>query len=91
VARAAPGGRSRARSRAATTPSSWSSYADQRQAELAVEEILAANATALAVRADLTDELDVKRLFVETIAAYGGVDVVAHATRQAPWKPEARA
>ena len=45
---------------------------DQRQAELAVEEILAANATALAVRADLTDELDVERLFVETTAAYGG-------------------
>jgi 3-oxoacyl-[acyl-carrier protein] reductase len=55
------------------------SYAqDQPEAEAAVEEILAANGTALAVRADLTDELDVERLFNETIEAFGGVDVVVH-------------
>jgi 3-oxoacyl-[acyl-carrier protein] reductase len=53
---------------------------DQGQAEAAVEEILAANATALAVRADVTDELDVERLFDETTAAFGGVDVVVHTT-----------
>ena len=35
--------------------------------------------TALAVRADVTDELDVERLFTETAAAFGGVDVVVHA------------
>jgi 3-oxoacyl-[acyl-carrier protein] reductase len=52
---------------------------DQGAAEAAVEEILAANGTALAVRADVTDELDVERLFTETAAAFGGVDVVAHA------------
>jgi 3-oxoacyl-[acyl-carrier protein] reductase len=52
---------------------------DQGQAEAAVEEILAAKGTALAVRADVADELDVERLFDETIAAFGGVDVVVHA------------
>jgi 3-oxoacyl-[acyl-carrier protein] reductase len=51
---------------------------DQGEAETAVEEILVADGTALAVRADLTDELDVKRLFDETTAAFGAVDVVVH-------------
>ena len=51
---------------------------DQDEAEAAIEEILAANGTALAVRADVTDELDVERLFEETTAAFGGVDVVVH-------------
>ena len=32
----------------------------------------------MAVRADIADELDVKRLFAETIAAFGGIDVVVH-------------
>jgi 3-oxoacyl-[acyl-carrier protein] reductase len=32
------------------------------------------------VRADLTDDLDVERLFTEAIAACGGVDVVVHTT-----------
>ena len=53
---------------------------DHGAAESAVEEILAANGTALAVRADVTDELDVERLFDETKAAFGNVDVVVHAT-----------
>jgi len=52
---------------------------DQGKAEAAVEEILAANGTSLAVRADVTDELDVERLFTETAAAFGDVDVVVHA------------
>jgi 3-oxoacyl-[acyl-carrier protein] reductase len=52
---------------------------DQRRAEAAVDEILTADGTALAVRADVTDELDVERLFDETKAAFGGVDVVVHA------------
>jgi 3-oxoacyl-[acyl-carrier protein] reductase len=51
---------------------------DQGGAETAVDEILAANGTALAVRADVADELDVERLFDETTAAFGGVDVVVH-------------
>lgn len=56
---------------------------DQREAEAAVEEILAANGIALAVRADVTDELDVERLFTETAAAFGPVDVVVHAAMRA--------
>ena len=50
----------------------------QREAEATVEEILAAGGTAVAVRADVADELDVERLFTETAAAFGGVDVVVH-------------
>ena len=52
---------------------------DQRAAESAVEAILAINGNAVAVRADIADDLDVKRLFAETIAAFGGIDVVVHA------------
>ena len=58
---------------------------DQGKAEAAVEQIVAANGTALTVRADITDELDVERLFDETTAAFGGVDVVVHtSTRGSP-------
>jgi 3-oxoacyl-[acyl-carrier protein] reductase len=53
---------------------------DQGAAEATVEEILAAKGTAVAVRADVTDELDVERLFDETTSAFGGADVVVHAT-----------
>jgi 3-oxoacyl-[acyl-carrier protein] reductase len=52
---------------------------DQRAAESTVEAILADNGDAVAVRADIADDLDVKRLFAETIAAFGGIDVVVHA------------
>jgi 3-oxoacyl-[acyl-carrier protein] reductase len=52
---------------------------DQRAAESTVEAILADNGNAVAVRADIADDLDVKRLFAETIAAFGGIDVVVHA------------
>ena len=52
---------------------------DQRAAESAVEAILAYNGDAVAVRADIADDLDVRRLFAETIAAFGGIDVVVHA------------
>ena len=51
---------------------------DQGGAEGAVAEITAAGGTAVAVRADLTDELDVERLFEETAAAFGRIDVVVH-------------
>ena len=57
---------------------------DQREAEAAVEEILADDGAAVAVRADISDELDVERLFEETDAAFGGVDLVVHSTRGAP-------
>jgi 3-oxoacyl-[acyl-carrier protein] reductase len=52
---------------------------DQRAAESIVDAILANNGNAVAVRADVADDLDVKRLFAETIAAFGGIDVVVHA------------
>jgi len=52
----------------------------QSRAEATVAEIIAAEGTTVAVRADLADELDVQRLFTESIAAFGGVDVVAHTT-----------
>jgi 3-oxoacyl-[acyl-carrier protein] reductase len=48
-------------------------------AEAAVEQILATNGIALAIRADLADELDVERLFSETAEAFAGVDAVVHA------------
>jgi 3-oxoacyl-[acyl-carrier protein] reductase len=53
---------------------------DQASAEATVEEIFAADGTAVAVRADVTDDLDVERLFAESIAAFGGVDAVVHTT-----------
>lgn len=48
------------------------------EADAAVEEILATGGTAVAVRADIADELDAERLFAEAAAAFGGVDVVVH-------------
>jgi 3-oxoacyl-[acyl-carrier protein] reductase len=53
--------------------------ANQWDADAAVERILAANGVAVAVRADVADELDVERLFDETSQAFGGIDVVVHA------------
>lgn len=55
---------------------------DRAEAEAAVDEILAAGGTALTVRADCADELDVERLFNETKAVFGGVDVIVHAARR---------
>jgi 3-oxoacyl-[acyl-carrier protein] reductase len=52
---------------------------DQRAAESTVEAILACNGSAVAIRADIADDLDVERLFGETIASFGGIDVVVHA------------
>jgi 3-oxoacyl-[acyl-carrier protein] reductase len=52
---------------------------DRRAAESTVEAILAGHSDAVAVRADVADDLDVQRLFAETIAVFGGVDVVVHA------------
>ena len=52
---------------------------DQRAAESAVEAILAEGTDAVAVRADVADDLDVQRLFAETTAAFGGINAVVHA------------
>ena len=52
---------------------------DRRCAESTVETVLAGNALAVAVRADVADDLDVERLFAETIEAFGAIDVVVHA------------
>ena len=54
---------------------------DQRAAESTVEQVLADNGVAVAIRADVADELDVQRLFVETTHMFGGIDVVVHAVR----------
>jgi NAD(P)-dependent dehydrogenase (short-subunit alcohol dehydrogenase family) len=55
---------------------------DQDAAEAAVEQILATDGTAIAIRGDIDDELDVERLFAETTEAFGGVDVVVHTAGQ---------
>jgi len=55
---------------------------NQPAAEATTAEILAGEGTAVTVRADLADDLDVERLFAESIAAFGGVDVVVHTTTE---------
>jgi 3-oxoacyl-[acyl-carrier protein] reductase len=50
----------------------------QRTVEATVVEILTAEGRIVAVRADLADDLDVQRLFAESCAAFGDVDVVVH-------------
>jgi 3-oxoacyl-[acyl-carrier protein] reductase len=51
---------------------------DQRAAEATVEAVLVGNGAAVAIRADVADDVDVTRLFDEAIEAFGGVDVVVH-------------
>ena len=53
---------------------------DRRAADATVDEVLAAGGAALTIRADVGDELDVERMFTEATEAFGGVDVVVHAT-----------
>jgi 3-oxoacyl-[acyl-carrier protein] reductase len=55
---------------------------DQRQAESTVDEVLVRCGNAVAIRADVCDDLDVERLFAETIQTFAGVDVVVHAVHQ---------
>jgi hypothetical protein len=52
--------------------------------EVVIGEIIAGGGTAIAVRADLADDLDVERLFTESAAEFGGVDVVVHTTANSP-------
>jgi 3-oxoacyl-[acyl-carrier protein] reductase len=54
----------------------------QRTVEATLAEIQAAEGNVVSVRADLADELDVQRLFVESVAAFAGVDVVVHTTTE---------
>jgi 3-oxoacyl-[acyl-carrier protein] reductase len=54
----------------------------QRRVEATVAEIISAGGTTVAVRVDLADDLDVERLYTESIAAFGGVDVVVHTTTE---------
>jgi 3-oxoacyl-[acyl-carrier protein] reductase len=54
----------------------------QRRAEATVAQILAAAGRTVAVRANLADDLDVERLFAESIIAFGGIDVVVHTTAE---------
>lgn len=55
---------------------------DQEAAEAVVDGVHAAGGTALAVRADLTDDFDVQRIFDETIVTFGVLDIVVHAARR---------
>jgi 3-oxoacyl-[acyl-carrier protein] reductase len=52
---------------------------DQGAADSIVEEVLAAGGTALTIRADVADELDVERMFAETTVTFGGIDILVHA------------
>ena len=49
---------------------------DQEEAESIVDRVLASGGAAVAIRADLGDDLDVERLFAETTAAFGSVDLL---------------
>ena len=54
---------------------------DHHTADATVEAILNADGHAVAVRADVSDEVDVARLFAATIEAFGTIDAVVHAVR----------
>ena len=54
---------------------------DQRTAESVVDGVLDDGGAAVAVRADVADELDVERLFAATIEVFGAVHAVVHAVR----------
>jgi hypothetical protein len=51
---------------------------DQAGTEALAEEVQGAGGVAVTVRAELADELDVERVFGETIAAFGRADVVVY-------------
>ena len=54
---------------------------DQPTAESTVEAILDNKGTAVAIRADVSDDLDVERLFHQAVETFGAVDAVVHAVR----------
>ena len=51
---------------------------DQSSTDALVEKLQATRSTAVTVRADLADDLDVERVFTEAIAAFASVDVLVH-------------
>ncbi len=57
---------------------------DEPAAQAIVDAVHADGGAALAARADLTDPIDVTRLFDEAIEVFGVVDVVIQASGQAP-------
>ena len=79
-----PGARLRAGWPAGGGRSSWSTSSSSATTEATVAEILAAAGAIVAVRADLADDIDVQRLFAESRAAFGDVDVVVHTTTDSP-------
>lgn len=60
---------------------------DADQAALAVKEIVEAGRRAIAVRADVADEVAVAALFDRAERAFGGVDVVVHAAARTAVSP----
>ena len=56
-------------------------------AEKLLAELKAAGAQAIAVQADVTSPKDVENLFKQTLAAFGGIDVVVHCAGIMPLLP----
>jgi len=56
-------------------------------AEKLVAEIKSAGAKAIAIQADVTNPADVENLFKQTLAAFGGIDVVVHSAGIMPLFP----
>jgi 3-oxoacyl-[acyl-carrier protein] reductase len=54
---------------------------DQQTADATVEAVLNAHGRAVSLRADVSDEVDVERLFSATIDVFGAVDAVVHTVR----------
>ena len=52
---------------------------DSGPAEKLVAELKAAAGQAISVQGDVTDPVDVENLFKQTLATFGGIDVVVHA------------
>jgi 3-oxoacyl-[acyl-carrier protein] reductase len=57
------------------------------RADAVVSEITAAGGRAIAVQADVANAADVERLFTETAAAFGAIDVVVHCAGIMPLQP----
>jgi 3-oxoacyl-[acyl-carrier protein] reductase len=54
---------------------------EQQTAESTVDAVLEGRGAAVAIRADVSDVVDVERLFGQTIETFGAVDAVVHAVR----------
>jgi 3-oxoacyl-[acyl-carrier protein] reductase len=60
---------------------------DSGPAEKLVAELKAAAGQAISVQGDVTDPVDVENLFKQTLATFGGIDVVVHAAGIMPLLP----